>query len=187
MASAVNVLVGAASMWTAPAGTPMVPDAQAPGVAWPAPWVNPGFTEQGLTLNVNPNLQDINVEEQSTPVAVLVASKLVEIDVAFSEDTIENMKLSYGSGLIATVAAAVGITGKKTLSLSDTLDRLAVGFEGLNSFGFWRRAYFPTVLSVGSVQTVYRRAANNRSYPAKFRVISDPSQIQIVDKTANAL
>lgn len=181
-----NVLVGAATLFVAPAGTAMVPDSQAQGVDWPIPWVQPGASEEGLTFNSNVNTQDINIEEQSTPVAVLVASRAISVDIALAEDTIENMKLAYGGGIVTTQAAGPGMIGKKTLRLSDTLDRLALGFEGVAPSGLPRRVYLPTVLSVGNVQTRYRRAAAERSYACQFRYIDDPSNLVIVDQTAVA-
>lgn len=182
-----KVIVGNASIFTAPANTALIADTVAPGTDWTAPWVNVGGTEEGVTLAVGTDTQDIRIEEQSTPVAVLVTNRNVRVRFAMSEDTVENMKIAYGGGTITTVAAASTQPGKKTLALSDSLDKLAVGFEGLNSFGFFRRVYIPAVLSLADVETAYRRAANNRAYAVELRAICKPSEILVVDKTAAPL
>lgn len=184
MATRTNVLVGPATLYVAPLGTAMVPDTLLKGAAWPVPWIQPGFSEAGLTLNSNVTTQDINVEEQSTPIDVLVTNRTISVDINLAEDTVENMKLAYGAGVITTQAAGTGIIGKKTLRLSDTLDHLALGFEGTSPGGFFRRVFLPIVVSVGNVQTVYRRAASERFYACQFRYIDDPANLLIVDQTS---
>lgn len=182
-----RVIVGAATLYTAPKDTAMPVDTLAEGADWPAPWVHVGGSEEGVSFAVGTDTGDIRIEEQATPVLVVVAAKNVRVLVTLSEDTVENMKLAYGGGTIVTTAAAAGQPGKKTLTLANSLDQLAVGFEGLNSFGFWRRVYIPSVLSVADVTTAYRRAANNRSYNVELRAVCDPSAIKIVEKTAAAI
>jgi hypothetical protein len=181
-----NVLVGNATLYTAPANTAAPADTLADGAAWLTPWVHVGGTEEGVSFAVGVDTNDIRIEEQSTPVLVTVNQRNVRIMAALSEDTIENMKLAYGGGTIATQAAAAGVIGKKTLTLSESLDSLAAGFEGKSPQGFFRRVYIPRIISVADVTTVYRRAAGNRSYAVEFRAICPIEQITITDKTAAA-
>lgn len=150
-------------------------------------WKSPGATEGGVTLSVNAQTTDITVEEQAVPVMVLTTSKQVQISLGLSEDTVANMKYAYGGGNIVTNVPSTGIPGRTVLTLADTLDTLAVGLEGVNSLGMARRIYIPRMISAGQVQTVYRRAANNRSYSVTLRAICPASQVQIVDITASAL
>lgn len=182
-----NVIVGQATMYTAPANTTAPADTLADGATWLTPWVYSGATNEGVSFLVSSNTQDINIEEQSTPVMVLTTSKNIRIQATLSEDTLETMKLAYGGGTITTVAAATGVPGKKTLTLADPLDQLAVGFEGINPQGFFRRVYIPQVVSVADVTTAYRRAAGERLYAVELRAICPPSSIKIVDKTAAPL
>lgn len=182
-----NVLTGQATLYTAPVGTAYPADTVAEGVAWSSPWVHVGATEEGVSLAVGSDTVDIRIEEQSIPVDVLMNTRNIRVLCALSEDTVENMKLAYGGGTIASTAAAVGQPGKKTLTLSDTLDKLACGFEGVSPQGFWRRVRIPKIVSIADVTSAYRRAANNRAYAVELRAICAPSEIQIVDKTAAAV
>lgn len=182
-----NVLVGAATLYTAPSGTAAVADTLADGAEWPTPWVMAGATEEGLSFAVGSDTTDIRIEEQSTPVRVTMNTRNIRILVALSEDTVETMKLAFGGGTITTQAAATGVIGKKTLKLSDVLDELAAGFEGKSPAGFFRRVHIPRVISVADVTAQYRRAANNRSYAIELRTLSPPADVQIVDKTAAAI
>jgi hypothetical protein len=183
-----NVLVGQATVYTAPANTALVADRTALGATWTAPWVYVGATEEGVSFNVGTDTNDIQVEEQSIPVAVTVNKSNIAVVFTVSEDTLENMKLAYGRGtIVSTIAGSPG-TGnppEKTLTLSDTLDQLAVAFEATNPLfvGGYRRVYIPSVLSSADVTTVYRRAANNRSYQVSLRAVCATSAIKIVDQT----
>ena len=182
-----NVLVGTAKLFTAPSGTAAVADTIAGGETWGSPWVYIGGTEQGVKLTFGTTTSDITIEEQATP--VLVVTTLVNVTIAFSlsEDTVESMKLAYGnSGSITPISGATGIAAKKRLTLSNTLGKLTCGFEATNAGPYPRRVYVPAVMSVGDVETDYRRAANNRSYPVTLRAVCDPSAIVIDDWTAAA-
>lgn len=182
-----NVLVGTANLFTAPSGTAAVADTIVAGDTWGSPWTYIGATEEGVTVAYNTTTGNITVEEQATPVLVVTTEVGFELRFALSEDTVESMKLAYGAGgSIATISGATGIAAKKRLTLSSSLTKLACGFEGVNAAGFPRRVYVPAVLSVGDVETRYRRAANNRAYPTVLRAICDPSLIKIDDWTAAA-
>ena len=182
-----NVLVGTANLFTAPSGTSAPADTVVAGDAWGSPWTYIGATEEGVTVAYGTTTADISVEEQATPVLVVTTAVQFELRFSLSEDTVDSMKLAYGAGgSIATISSATGIAAKKRLTLNSSLTKLAAGFEGVNAQGYPRRVYVPAVLSVGDVSTAYRRAANNRAYPAVLRAICDPSLIKIDDWTAAA-
>ena len=111
MGTAANVIVGTAQAYIAPANTPSpVINATTGLVTTPsAPWVAVGFTEGGVTLNVDRKVTNIMVEEQSTPILVVPESTDVTIDIAFAEDTVLNMQTAYGGGVITTVAGNVDV------------------------------------------------------------------------------
>jgi hypothetical protein len=193
---ATQVIVGQAYCFTAPSGTAYpaddVPANQGVNGTFsdwtsPAGWVNIGATQEGVTLGVVQNANDINIEEQSTPARVTVSSTDISVSVVLSEDVLETLKLAYGGGTITTTAAATGVMGKKQLVLAEGITEIALGFDGLNKFGFHRRVKIPRVASVANVQTAYRRAADARRYAVTFRALVPPSQITIFDKTAAAL
>ena len=181
-----KVIAGVATLYTAPVGTAMPADTVAEGVAWASTWVHHGATEEGISFINGTDTNDIFVEEQSPPARILVSRRNVRVTFALAEDVVASMKLSYGGGVSTPVVAGTGQPGKTTLTLSDTLDEVAVGFEAINAFGFWRRVHIPRAVSVADVTTTYRRATNNRSYAVELRAICASSDIKIVDKTAAA-
>ena len=187
MGTAAAVIVGLAQAYIAPAGTASPTVAGTTGlITTPTtPWVAVGFTESGVALTVDRKVDEIHVEEQSTPVLVVPDTTDVTIDLTFAEDTILNMQTAYGGGTITTTAASGSIPGTTTLALADALESLALCFIApANSFGYQRLIYIPTVISGGKVKTTYARAKANRSYPATFTAVCPLSQIVITDVTA---
>lgn len=183
-----NVIVGFADLYIAPANTaspiPAVTVGSATFQPISTPWEYSGFTETGVILNVDRKTQNIMVEEQSTPVAVVDDTTDVTIDVTFAEDTIENMLNAYGGGVITTTAATANSPGQTQLVLADGLEQLAVCFTATNAFGFERLVYIPQMVSAGKVKTQYMRNKSPRLYPATFTAVCALSQIAITDLTA---
>lgn len=185
MGDVTNVLVGSADLWIAPANTAAPAFLTSGLVAAPTtPWVASGFTETGVTLNVDRKVGEIHVDEQSTPALVVPDTMDVTVDVTFAEDTLPNMQTAYGGGTITTVAASTGIPGTSVLTLADALSVVAVCFIGTNAHGLGRLVYIPSMVAAGKVKTDYQRAKTNRSYPTTFTATCAPSLVAITDATA---
>lgn len=186
--TATNVIVGYATLWIAPANTsaPAVsPTVGSAAFATPTtPWVASGFTESGVTLNVDRKTGEIRVEEQSTPVIITPDSTDVTIDITFAEDTIANMQNAYGGGTITTTAASTTVPGQTQLALADALTAVAIVFYGANPFGFQRSVYIPSLVASGKVKTEYKRVKSARLYPTTFTATCSMSAILITDLTA---
>ena len=179
-----NVATGYADIYIAPE------DEAIPGStgSMAAPGVNyqgVGFTETGLDLEVSRDIEDIKVEEQLTPVDIVVTGAQVMVKFTMAEDLIENRKIAYGGGTLSTTAAGVGQIGKKTLVLSETLEKHALLFDCDNVYGFTTRVHIPSVASVGSVGTPFKRA-EKRVYPVEFRALCALTDITIIEQTAAA-
>ncbi len=182
-----NVMVGAAYMYLAPANTAMPAQSVAFGGTWPSGWVYVGATEAGVKFSVDRKTQDIMIEEQSTPVLVTTDTMTASVEASLAEDTVANMQWAYGGGTLTTVAATTTNPGYTTLALSDTLEQVAVGFEGLNTFGLARRLYIPVAISAAKVDTEYRRAKAARLYPITITAICPPADIVVTEVTAPAV
>lgn len=191
-----NVFTGQVTLWVAAANSPIPADSVAIDTDWSVlttggitagMWRAPGATQAGWSTEYATTTNDITIEEQSIPAATLKTATSYRITGVLSEDVLENVKLAYGGGTLVTTAAASGVIGKKTLTLSDTMDSLAVAIEGLNKFGFFRRIYIPVATSTASVTTPYRRAAGQRVYAVQFNAACAINQIVETDMTAVAL
>ena len=184
-----NVLYGVGILLTAPT-TATVPSDQNLGVgsAWTGlGWTYVGGTLDGVTLTFAPTTQDIMIEEQPTPVGVAVTTANLTVTCNMSEETLNNVSLTWGnSGSQAVTPAGAGQPGKTVLTLSTVFPSLSLALIGKNQLGFARVLYIPTVISAGQVQTAYRRAAQQRVYPLTLSAICPFTSITWSDLTAIA-
>lgn len=184
-----NVLYGTGILFTAVVGT-SVPSDQNLGVgsSWTGlGWAYVGSTEAGVTMTFNPTIQNIMIEEQPTPVSVAVSTIDLQITTSFSEETLANVNLAWGNGgTIAVTPPGAGQPGKSVMTLSTNFATVALALVGKNQLGFARVVYIPTVVSAGQVQTAYRRAAQQRLYPATFSAVCPYTSINWTDLTAIA-
>jgi hypothetical protein len=184
-----NVVYGVGLVMTAPVGTSLPADANlGVGSSWTGGgWTYVGATDSGVTLNWNPSTQDISIEEQPTPVAVLVTNATLQVSFNFSEETLANVNMAMGNnGSIAVTAAGAGQPGKSILSLSTSFAHVAVAVVSKNQLGFARVFYVPEMMSAGQVQAAYRRSASQRLWACTFNTVCPFSQIQAIDLTAVA-
>lgn len=189
-----NVIFGVGILFTAPNPSPgvgaTVPSDQNLGVgtSWLGlGWNYMGATEAGVTLTFNPTTQNINIEEQPTPVGVAVSTADLQVTTNLSEETLFNINTTWGNGgSIATTAPGAGQPGKQVLTLSTNFATLSCAIVGRNQLGFARVLYVPVVVSAGQVQTAFRRAAQQRLYPLTLSAICPFSSITWTDLTAIA-
>lgn len=179
-----NVLVGSASIYTAPPNT-AAPTMATTGLVTPAtPWTEIGYTVNGLAFSVDGKNQDIYVDEEANPILIVPDTATVTFDFECAEDTLANALLAYGRGALTSVAATTTVPGTDTLQLSNNLNQYACCFVGVNAHGLSRMAYCPIVLPTGKVTTNYQRAKKARSYPVSLQAMCPIGDISIVDATA---
>jgi hypothetical protein len=189
-----DVLFGTGILMTAPNPSPgvgaTVPSDANLGVssAWIGlGWSYVGATEAGVTQTYAPTTQNINIEEQPTPVGVAVNTADLTFTCNLSEETLNTVNLAYGnSGSIATTAAGAGQPGKSVLTLSTTFATLSAVLIAKNSFGFATVLSVPVVVSAGQVQTAFRRAAQQRLYPLTLSAICPFGSISFTQLTSVA-
>jgi hypothetical protein len=184
-----NVVYGVGIVMTAQTGTALPSDQNlGVGSSWlSGGWSYIGATDAGVSLTYTPTTVDIDIEEQPTPVAVLVDKASLVLTFDFNEETLANVALAYGgSGTISITAPGAGQPGKSVLSLSTAASQIACAVIGKNQLGFARVFSIPTMASTGTVKTDFRRSANQRMYPASFSSTCPTSSIQVIDLTAIA-
>lgn len=149
-------------------------------------WLPAGATEQGWTLGGNTNTQDIQIEEQSTPVGTFVTSRTVTISGNLAEDVMQSWQWAWNA-VKTLIAQGVGQPAVTQLALSDSLVHYAVALETGNSYGQPRRTYIPDSVATESVTTAFRRAAASRMVPVTFHSVCATNKIITREITAPGL
>lgn len=144
------------------------------------PWAPFGGTEQGWSLNYQPNVQNINIEEQSTPVDQELTDATFQFTANLAENTLKNLQLSMG-GDIAVTAAGAGVFGTRQLTLKSELPKMAVALETVNFKGTPRRHYVPEMAAQANVAQAFRRASGMQMIPVTFTSTCPPESIVIRD------
>jgi hypothetical protein len=176
-----NVIAGAGALYLAPSGTPLPSLATMPtDSTWTAAgFVGSGYTDDGVQFVYTPQVKDIEVDEELSPVQVLLVGEKLEISLKFAEVTLNNLLRSIaGSSLVE----ASGIT---TLYLGSpqqsNVQHWVLGFMGPAP------GNEPGALNTGRVIAVYRVVAvaavtehyqrkDKRVFNVKFQALADSTQ-----------
>lgn len=149
-------------------------------------WLPPGATDAGWQYSATRQVQDITIEEQSTPVNRFITSTSAQISGNASQASSQNLQYAMNA-VKSLIAQASQVTGMTILTMTDDLQHYAACLETKNPAGFARRYYIPdTVVSDGFTQN-FRRNAQQQMVPLAFTAVCPPSSIVIRDVTAAAL
>lgn len=188
-----NVVVGQAAVFFAPADTALPAlsgwneaDPFDPTFLASPTWTPCGATDQGWQFGAEKNTQTINIEEQSTPVGTTITDQAVTISGALSEDISKTLTLALNATK-ATTAAATGVAGYDTITLSDVPLYYAVALVTTNAEGFGRIIYAPKWTQLENAEVAFRRAADKRNYGVQFATVCKTSDIKIINFTTAPL
>jgi hypothetical protein len=153
-----NVVIGVGYLYHAAADTAKPANPPGPAGAAPAGYTYVGATEEGVSLNLDREVNPHYVEEQSIQVA---------------ESTLANWKLGVGGGTIAS----------SVLTLSDELDEVALYLDGPRPgvAANRRTIYIPRAISVGGLEVSYRRNESKQLVTASFQSACAFDEIEIED------
>ena len=171
-----NVIIGvgflyyAAGDTVAPSGAGSIPG---PSGSAPSGWTFVGATEEGVSLNMDREVNQHYVEESSIQVFSTPGNSTFSIDLQLAESTLANWKLGVGGGSIAS----------GTLTLSDTLDIVALYLDMPAPGGATARrtVYVPRANSVGGLDVALRRNEAKQLITASFQSAVALDQIKIKD------
>lgn len=185
-------VTGAASPWTVvlkgpAAGGTITCQGTGGTVAATNPlWVPCGATDQGWQFGAAKSTQTINIEEQSTPVAMTVTSQQVTLAAALSEDITRTLNLALNAQSAAT-APATGVAGYDAVTLTDNVLSYAVACVMANPEGFGRIIYAPQWTQLNNAAVNLRRASDKRTYGVQFQTVCATNLIQIINFTLAGL
>jgi hypothetical protein len=98
-----NVIAGSGALYLAPSGTALPTLVTMPtDSTWTAAgFVGSGYTDDGVQIVYTPQVKDITVDEEMSPVQILLIGEKLEVSVAFAEVTLNNLlRAIAGSSLV---------------------------------------------------------------------------------------
>ena len=145
-----------------------------------------GFTVDGVEINLEPNMVDVEVDQLGDAAKVIHNTTKVTIKTTLAEATLQNLAIAWGYASSATnnLGLASFITGNGTSTdLVLNMGAFAVGaalerslrFTGTNPYGFSRIYVCRRVISVSASAHSYKRG-NATVFPVEFRVLPDSTQ-----------
>lgn len=148
-------------------------------------WTPAGATDQGWKYGTNKSVQDISIEEQSTPVSQAINTQAVTYEGALSEDISPTLAMAYNAVLTST-APTSSDPGYDKLVLTDDVLYYAVCLVTKHFNGMPRWIYAPKCSQLSNASTDFRRANAKRMYAVSFATLCKPSEIEIINFTAAA-
>jgi len=136
MAIVTNVMVGVANLYYNTATA-----AGAPAVV-----TQFGYTEDGVTIEYNPTIADIEVEEETFPISRVITKEEVTITANVAENQITNLE----QALAGALGAAPLVLG------AGTIQDFSLKIVGVSPAGT-RTIYVPYAHSVGVVGMSYKK------------------------------
>ena len=151
------------------------PGGTAPAMTMSSPFVDIGYTEDGVTLTYTSETADVEVEEETFAIDRLLTKEILEITVNMAESSLANlgnaMPGSVRSGNIITFGAGV----MKTMNMK---------LVGVTPGGFIRTIQIPKATAMGAVGIPYKKGEKT-VVPVTFQALKDATGlIAIIDNAA---
>lgn len=94
-------------LWTAPVGTLMPTDVTTPMAT---PWVDLGYTtEDGLSMSVDTNKEDMNVWQSLSPCRSVVTSQTYTTTFTLVQRNAATLKVAFGGGTVTALTPGPGV------------------------------------------------------------------------------
>lgn len=102
--SAQRIQVGPGTLYAAPIGTT---EPTAVSGAWPAGWVELGYTDKGNDRSWKPTVQEVTVDEEIWPVRNTITEYAATVMFSLAENTAQNAMLALNAGIGSSQLTAV--------------------------------------------------------------------------------
>ena len=164
MSNAANVISGPATLYVAPGdGTVPLPPLTGNASDFSA-FTAPGYTDKGIEFDYASTDKDIDVDELTSPVDVLITAEKLTITVSLAETTLQNLYYSISGGTLLSASELV-IGGKVRPS------RFILGVLGpAPSTNKTREILIYSTVPKGTVKLHYQRK-DKLVYTAQFQAL----------------
>jgi len=152
------------------------PGGTGPAISLSSPFVDLGYTEDGVTLTYNADESDIEVEEETVAIDRVITKESIEITCNMAEGPLANMGFAMAGSVVSGSILTVGSGVNKTMNLR---------LEGLNPAGYLRQMFFPKATATGSVGMPFKKGEKT-VIPVTFQALKPAGEpaFTVVDNAA---
>lgn len=135
------------------------------GLSLSSPYVDVGYTEDGVTLNYTVDTSDTEVEEETFPVARHIIKETLEIVCNMAESSLFNIDKAIAGSVLSGSKLTIG---------AGVLKEMSIKLTGVTPAGTVRSYEFPRVTATGAVGMSFRRAEKT-IVPLTFQALKPSS------------
>ncbi len=171
-----NITVGPSQIFIAPAGTAL-PTLTGSATDFGSPFVEPGFTQDGIEWDYTPTWKDIVVDELMGPAKKILVSHKLVVSAKLAETTLDNLALAIpGATFNGTNLLTIG---------SIQAPEFVLGWIGpaanpSASTPKTRECLVYRIVSIAATKAHYQRK-DMAIYQVQFEALADPTQAAPAD------
>ena len=137
------------------------PGSTTPGLAFSSPYVDVGYTEDGVTMEYNAETVDILVEEETYPIAAPISRESTTITCNMAEASLANLNAAMAGSVLSGSVLTFGGGVQKTMSIQLT---------GTDPDGYALTIQIPKAVATGTVGMAFRKGSKTM-IPVTFRAL----------------
>jgi hypothetical protein len=145
------------------------------GTAWGAPWVDRGYTQEGVEWEITHDFSDIEVDQELSAVLTVPSGQTAVMRTNLAEFKMDNIALATGQGEVTTTAAGVArgeVLYELTGDIADNLYSWGMDFRK-NDDGEALRVAIWRGKSIGAMAATFGVADANPRVPVEVRGYPD--------------
>ena len=120
-----------------------------------------GFTEDGIVMEYSPDVTDIEVAEETFPIARVLTKETLSITANLAEATLDNMNKAFAGSALSGQVITIG---------GGVIKEIGVKLVGKNPAGYSRTIELPLATAVGAVAMPYKKGEKT-VVPVKFEAL----------------
>ena len=151
------------------------PGGTAPAMSLSSPFTDVGYTEDGATIEYTADEADVEVEEETFPIARVITKETVAVTCNMAESSLYNIDKAMAGAVLSGSILKLGVGVNKTMNLK---------IAGTNPAGFNREIFIPLATATGAVGMAYKKGEKT-VVPVTFQALKgDSPALTIVDNAA---
>jgi len=148
----------------------------APAMTLSSPFTEVGYTEDGVTIEYTADEVDIEVEEETFPVARVIVKETCAVTCNMAENTMANLANAMAGAVLVGSLLTLGGGVNKTMNLR---------IQQTNEAGYLREIFIPLCTATGAVGSSYKKGEKT-IVPVTFQALKpqDEPAVTIVNNAA---